>query len=339
MSRTGPRGKNGKEAKADPATRAFTEGLTLVKRNPALGAVDAKICRQAKCSDNPAGGLAVVTSNGMIHVHPTRRAEPAEWAWTIAHALLHLGFGHVPAAADRRRPQPDRFDVAARCAVVNRFLLTFPVGRAPDHLPAAYPGGDEELLAARWRRDGIPAAYEHCGTAGDHPDQVLASWNAWQNAPVPDWQTAFAHALTRSVSASMEVAGGRRDRVTGERVAQRPWDRALNWFVSSYPLLGGLAAGLTVVADAELARSQGIAVAAVSATAGRSTSTRCAPSRTRNGGSSWPTRCCTPPCATAGAAAPGTRTCTTWPPTTWSTAGSWRWASARCRPGCCTTRR
>ncbi|MFI1281854.1 hypothetical protein ACH4U5_14065 [Streptomyces sp. NPDC020858] len=268
MSRTAPRGKNGKEAKADPATRAFTEGLTLVKRNPALGAVDAKICRQAKCSDNPAGGLAVVTSNGVIHVHPTRRAEPAEWAWTIAHALLHLGFGHVPAAADRRRPQPDRFEVAARCAVVNRFLLTFPVGRAPDHLPAAYPGGDEELLAARWRRDGIPAAYEHCGTAGDHPDQVLASWNAWQNAPVPDWQTAFAHALTRSVSASMEVAGGRRDRVTGERVAQRPWDRALNWFVSSYPLLGGLAAGLTVVADAELARSQGIAVAAVSATAG-----------------------------------------------------------------------
>lgn len=66
----------------------------------------------------------------------------------------------------------------------------------------------------------------------------------------------------------MEVAGGRRDRVTGERVAQRPWDRALNWFVSSYPLLGGLASGLKIVADAELARSQGIDIAAVSATAG-----------------------------------------------------------------------
>ncbi|MFB8399598.1 hypothetical protein, partial [Streptomyces yangpuensis] len=25
----------------------------------------------------------------------------------------------------------------------------------------AYPGGDEDELAARWRRDGIPAAYEH----------------------------------------------------------------------------------------------------------------------------------------------------------------------------------
>ncbi|MFE9632553.1 hypothetical protein [Streptomyces sp. NPDC006463] len=263
MSRT----SRGKDAKPDPATEAFAEGLALVKRNPALAAVDAVICRQAKCAATPAGGLAAVDSNGTVHVHPTRRADPRDWAWTLAHALLHLGFGHVPASKDEDRPQPDRFDLAARCAVVNRFLLTVPAGRAPDHLPAEYPGGDEELLAARWRRDGIPAAYEQCGTAGDHPDQVLVTWRRW-NTTAPDWETAFAHALTRSVSAAMDVAGGRRDRVTGERTPQRPWDRALNWFVSSYPLLGGLAAGLKIVADAELARSQGIAIAAVSASAG-----------------------------------------------------------------------
>ncbi|MFD7096713.1 vWA domain-containing protein [Streptomyces xanthophaeus] len=256
-----------KDGRPDPAAEAFAEGLALVKRNPALAAVDAGICRQAKCPGTPAGGLAAVDSNGTVHVHPTRRADPREWAWTLAHAFLHLGFGHVPAAKDPDRPQPDRFERAARCAVVNRFLLTFPAGRAPDHLPADYPGGDEETLAARWRRDGIPEAYAQCGTAGDHPDQVLVAWNAW-NTTVPDWETAFAHALTRSVSASMDVAGGRRDRTTGERVRQHPWDRALNWFVSSYPLLGGLAAGLRIVADAELARSQGIAVAAVSASAG-----------------------------------------------------------------------
>ncbi|MFD9406852.1 hypothetical protein ACFWBN_07480 [Streptomyces sp. NPDC059989] len=257
MSRR-PRAKN---AKPDPATQAFAEGLALVKRNPALGAVNGKICRETGCAATPAGGLVAVTSNGILHVHPTKRAEPREWAWALAHALLHLGFGHVPAAKEDDRPQPDRFDLAARCAVVNRFLLTFPVGRAPDHLPPEYPGGDEELLAARWRRDGIPPAYENCGTAGDHPDQVLVGWRALTNT-VPDWETAFAHALTRAVSATMVAAGGQEGR------PQRPWDRALNWFVSSYPLLGGLAAGLTVVADAELARAQDISIAAVSATAG-----------------------------------------------------------------------
>ncbi|MFD7257048.1 hypothetical protein [Streptomyces sp. NPDC059874] len=263
MSRTSRNkaGKAGKAAKPDPADQAFAEGLALVKRNPALGAVNGKICRGPGCAATPAGGLVAVTSNGILHVHPTKRAEPREWAWAIAHALLHLGFGHVPAAKEDDRPQPDRFDRAARCAVVNRFLLTFPVGRAPDHLPAEYPGGDEELLAARWRRDGIPPAYENCGTAGDHPDQVLLGWPTPALA-VPDWETAFAHALTRAVSATMAVAGGHDGR------AKRPWDRALNWFVSSYPLLGGLAAGLTVVADAELARAQDIAIAAVSATAG-----------------------------------------------------------------------
>ncbi|MEU6755283.1 hypothetical protein [Streptomyces sp. NPDC046685] len=260
MSRAS-RTKAAKAAKPDPAAQAFAEGLALVKRNPALGAVDAKICRETGCAATPAGGLVAVTSNGTLHVHPTRRADPRAWAWALAHALLHLGFGHVPAAEKADRPQPDRFDLAARCAVVNRFLLTFPVGRAPDHLPAEYPGGDEDLLAARWRRDGIPPAYEHCGTAGDHPDQVLVGWRTPTSA-VPDWETAFAHALTRAVSATMAVAGGHEGRTP------RPWDRALNWFVSSYPLLGGLAAGLEIVADAELARSQNISIAAVSATAG-----------------------------------------------------------------------
>lgn len=258
----------GKGGAPDPAAEAFAAGVALVKRNPALAAVEAEICRQKECGRTPAGGLAAVDSDGTVHVHPTRRAEPETWAWSIAHCLLHLGFGHVPAARDSGREQPDEYTRAARCTVVNRFLLTFPVGRAPDHLPAAYPGGDEDELAARWRRDGIPPGCRDCGAADGHPDQLLVPWPVWKDGVPPDWETAFAHALTRSVSASMDVAGGRRDRTTGERLPQRPWDAALNWFVSSYPLLGGLAAGLTVVADAELARAQDISIAAVSSTAG-----------------------------------------------------------------------
>ncbi|MEU5658419.1 VWA-like domain-containing protein [Streptomyces sp. NPDC047737] len=261
------KGGKGKGDQPDPAAEAFAAGLVLLNRNPAFGAVTFSVCRKTGCALTPAGGLAAVTSGGIVHVHPTKRAEPAEWAWVLAHCVLHLGFGHVPASKDDPRVQPDRYALAARCTVVNRFLLTFPMGRPPDHLPTAYPAGDEEQLAARWRRDGIPAAYEQCGTAGGHPDQILTTFGAW-NSAVPDWETAFARALTRSVSAAMDTAGGRRDRETGERAPQQPWDRALNWFVSSYPLLGGLAAGLSVVADEELARAQGIAIAAVSSAAG-----------------------------------------------------------------------
>ncbi|MGW1775230.1 vWA domain-containing protein [Streptomyces sp. NPDC002104] len=235
--------------------------MAAIRHNPALNAVSASHCRSLTCAHCAAAGLAVVSSNGVVHAHPTRRAESAEWAWALAHCLLHLGFGHVPAAKDDGRPQPGRADLAARCVVVNRFLLNFPVGRAPDRLPDAYPGGDEEQLAGAWRQDGVPARYEDCGTsAPGAPDQILVAWHGW--GAVPDWQTGFAHALTRSVSETMDLAAGRE----GHR--PQPWERALNWFVSSYPLLGGIAAGLRLVADAELARAQGIDIAAVSASAG-----------------------------------------------------------------------
>ncbi|MFG2475991.1 hypothetical protein [Streptomyces fagopyri] len=263
MSRT--RGRD--RPKKDPAGEAFAEGMRLVRANRALAAIGFSTCRQEDCAASPRQGLVRVDSDGVLHVHPSRRAEPAEWAWAVAHGVIHLGFGHVPAATGRRE-QPDRHDLAARCAVVNRFLLGFPVGSTPEDLPPSYPDGDEEQLAARWRRDGIPAAYDRCGTAGADPDQLLVPWDTWKGGTAPDWQLAFAHALTRTVATALDVAGGRRSSMRGGPTRLQPWERALSWFVSSYPLLGGIAAGITLVADAELARAYDISVAAVDAESG-----------------------------------------------------------------------
>ncbi|MDQ1035096.1 putative metal-dependent peptidase [Streptomyces sp. V3I8] len=260
MTRTGRR----PQPRKDLAGEAFAEGMRLVRANRALAAIGFSVCRQEECGASPRDGLVRADSDGVLHVHPKRHAEPAEWAWAVAHAALHLGFGHVP-AHDTTREQPDRFDLAARCVVVNRFLLGFPIGLTPADLPMAYPDGDEEQLAARWRRAGagIPAVYERCGTAGGEPDQLLVPWDSRFGGPAPDWQLAFAHALTRTVATAMDLAGGRRDSMRGGVTRLQPWERALSWFVSSYPLLGGIAAGVTVVADAELARAHGISVAAV----------------------------------------------------------------------------
>ncbi|MFE2520016.1 vWA domain-containing protein [Streptomyces mirabilis] len=241
--------------------------MRLVRANRALAAIGFSTCRQEDCPDSPRDGLVRVDSNGVLHVHPTRRAEPVEWAWAVAHAVIHLGFGHVPAAS-KVREQPDRHALAARCAVVNRFLLGFPIGLTPEDLPPSYPDGDEEQLATRWRREGTPAPYERCGTAGGEPDQLLVPWDTWKGGQAPDWQLEFAHALTRTVATAMDMAGGRRGSMRGGPTRLQPWERALSWFISSYPLLGGIAAGVTLVADAELARAHDISVAAVNAEAG-----------------------------------------------------------------------
>ncbi|OKJ81337.1 hypothetical protein AMK31_23280 [Streptomyces sp. TSRI0107] len=257
--------RRGRDKQRDRAAEALAEGMRQVRAHPALAAVDYRVCRPDGCSKAPRDGLVTADSDGRLHIHPDRLADPAHWAWALAHAALHLGFGHLPAATGERT-QPDRYDLAARCVVVNRFLLTHPVGRPPDDLPLSYPDGDEDRLAARWRRDGVPTAYERCGTAGGQADQLLVPWNGW--GARPDWQLAFATALTRTVSTALDVAGGRRDSMDAEAPAPRPWERALSWFVSSYPLLGGIAAGITLVADAELARAHDIAIAAVDAEAG-----------------------------------------------------------------------
>ena len=267
MSTSGGKRQGGKKTKRDLAGEAFEAGLEAVRYNSALRAVGFTVCRKEKCDLAPREGLVRVDSDGVLHAHPDRLAAPDAWAWAIAHAAVHLGFGHVP-AAQGVRTQPDRYDLAARCVAVNRFLLTFPVGLTPDNLPARYPDGDEERLAARWRRQGgLPAAYAHCGTAGDEPDQLLLTWPKWRGTPT-DWQLAFAHALTRTMSAAMDMAGGRRESLDDEPTLRRPWEKALSWFISSYPLLGGIAAGIRVVADVELAHAHGISIAAVDAEAG-----------------------------------------------------------------------
>lgn len=132
------RGKDQRKKKRDLAGEAFAEGMRLMRTNPALAAVEFDVCRQEECRFAPRHGLVVVDSDGDLHVHPDRLAEPAAWAWALAHAVLHLGFGHVPAVKGDR-VQPDRHDLAARCVVVNRFLLGFTIGETPEHLPASYP--------------------------------------------------------------------------------------------------------------------------------------------------------------------------------------------------------
>ncbi|MBD0676193.1 hypothetical protein BU198_37235, partial [Streptomyces sp. CBMA156] len=85
-------------APKDPGAEAFAAGVRLLHRNPALAALRAGFCRSEACTRAPVDGWAVVDSAGTVHVDPRRRAEPEEWAWALAHCLLHLGFGHVPAA-------------------------------------------------------------------------------------------------------------------------------------------------------------------------------------------------------------------------------------------------
>nr|WP_232534031.1 hypothetical protein [Plantactinospora sp. KBS50] len=212
-----------------------------------------------------AGAIAVVNAHGTIRASRAHRLTEDQWSWVLAHCLLHLGFGHL--APDRPAADPAYGDVA--CVAVARFQRAVKLGTEPALLPAELPTAEESVLLRQWRQAGVPAEYAGCGTGGHGPDLAPPARAAEStDAALPDWSAQFAVGLSAAATAAVDVAGGARSSLTDRDSRRQPWRLAMGWFLSSYPLLGAVAARFTLVADAELARRWNIAIAAVSAAAG-----------------------------------------------------------------------
>ncbi|MFI6866827.1 hypothetical protein [Nocardia sp. NPDC050406] len=218
-------------------------------------------------------GLWAFVSDRYVTYNPKVRASAQEWAWVFAHCLLHAGFGHLdPSAAPPRTVQDNIFDTgglitphyphaayrAACCAFVDKYLLTLKIGSPPLDLPPPPGGSDEHALTERWLSDGVPEAYQQ----GEFPDFFISTAETARDSNLP---AAFAAGIAAAARDALDEAG--KDVTAGKRTDMRVWDRALNWFVSSYPLLGALAAGMTIVADPDIARGWDISIAAVNAEA------------------------------------------------------------------------
>jgi len=277
------------KARTDPATENRRRGLAVVHQHPLF----APLADRAGWTTDPdhvrcrPAGWAVVTSLGDLYLHPRRRGEPEEWAWVVAHCLLHLGFGHLAqerlaewsaaaglTSASGRNPR-GHFDAAwnfAACVTVNRFLAHLKIGRPPEGLggPTEHDhlaGGadDEGPFAERLRTLGNPPYLGATGTGGPDGDlrwEGLPPANSWRGPA--NWPDLLGTGLASAVGAAVDVAGGVTDQLTSDSGRKTQWRLALNWFVSSYPLLGALAAAFKLVEDAEVCRLHGIAVAAIS---------------------------------------------------------------------------
>ncbi|WP_109527598.1 MULTISPECIES: vWA domain-containing protein [Nocardia] len=256
-----------KAKKVDPWSEAIDHGWREARSHTAF--------RHLRCGSRPldAGAPSDIwayISGEVIYYHPRRRAEASEWAWVFAHCLLHAGFGHLDPRttaagnierADRNQDQrpPHPAYRAACCAVVDQYLVTMKIGRRPLEFPLPPRISDEHETAARWRETTVP---DNC-RRDDPPDFLIGEAEVAKDLDHP---RHFAAGLAAAARDALATAGGEHTE-HGLR-PRRSWDAALGWFVSSYPLLGALAAGMTLVADVDLARTWDIAIAAVNAEAG-----------------------------------------------------------------------
>ncbi len=218
--------------------------------------VERRNTNDGKNNGVPRDGFAVVRSDGTIRVHPTRRATSDEWMYVLAHCLLHLAWNHIRADAS------SAWNSACDC-VVARFLDDIQLGSAPAELLPnaslpAFPGRDESSIARAFEED-VPAWARQLGTAGGALDfewtEVVK--NSWHTPP--DWSQLFSSGLSDALARAVRVASG--DENPDRRLSNS--ERARAWFITSYPLLGALAATFELVENAQLCGQIGIPVAAI----------------------------------------------------------------------------
>jgi len=264
------------------ALERFKHGWWLVEDEPLLGPLmaRAKVIREPE-SPYPREGWACVTHGGQIYVHPKMIGEPREWMYVLAHCLLHLGFGHF-----QRRLHQREWDLACDC-VVWQFLATLKLGTPPDFLRGLPRIGDPELPATteeglfrHFCANGIPSnlpSYSLTGTpfsdmieapplrqSGSPLTPALSAPSTRSLTRHGSWVDIFGRSLSEAVAEVVERAGRTKRRSGGNIELFTPAERARRWFISSYPLLGALAAEFELIEDATLCGRMQVSVAAIS---------------------------------------------------------------------------
>ena len=218
----------------------------------------------ARSTDNgwAADSWLWVSDYGVLRAHPTRVGSVDEWIYVLAHGLLHFGFGHLVV-----RPNQSAWNVACDYAVA-RFLADLNWGKCLRalNLPPDFPVRTEESLYQKYVEQGIPATANALGTAGVNvPDMLLHSTlsKVERDERAKLWREAFAEGLVLAVTSAVNVAGGAEPFLGSRARRDSRAERARQWFINSYPLLGAMAASFTVYEDPQLCQRMAISVAAV----------------------------------------------------------------------------
>ncbi|HLY30126.1 MAG TPA: hypothetical protein VKQ36_03805, partial [Ktedonobacterales bacterium] len=246
----------------DPAKESFEAGCRIVAQHP-LFAPLWYWTRISRVEGNPCpkDGWVVVSATSslaVLAVHPTRRGDPEEWAYALAHCLLHLGFGHF-----KREQHPQEWNDAC-CWFLAGFQRQLKFGRPPAEMlaPGDAPATNEERIYEELCVRGLPRGWQGCGAAGAYGRDMIIDTDL-PGQKLAEYQKRFAEGLAAAVAKAVEVAAGEIATLTSASPSRTEAQRAREWFINSYPLLGALAAAFTIVEDPLVCQRLGISIAAV----------------------------------------------------------------------------
>ena len=244
-------------------------GFDLLQSHPLFSQLDGTIAvRNAHLSNH--SSLACVTKNGEISVNIHARLNAAEWAYVMAHHLLHLAFGHfdknkMPSAAEI---YPLVWNKA--CDIyVTRFLTDIGFSGSLFQDPSAfYPiklNDERKIYEYLLDTEGISPKQTYGLNTSSTCDMFgISSPIVYKKGEQNEYTETFAAAINHSIKKVVIHAGGHNASKKKDTVISK----ASEWFLSHYPLLGGLASSFKIIEDIDLCRRYEIHIAAVDAVHG-----------------------------------------------------------------------
>lgn len=294
--------------------RNLTDGYEILQAHPLFGQLRGEIYAKASHLSRK-GAKACVTRSGNVFANPAVLLDADEWAYVLAHCLLHHAFRHfdrdsIPQSAEY---QPALWNKA--CDIyITRFLADVGFGtpifadpadeypirlnseeriyeyllgtkyalpqqvRGDDmnqahganpgssvhkHIQQAHPCNAEQTITVK--SDSSVHLRQTYGCNADQPDMIGVEHPIIYKANERNlYAEQFAHAILRSVKTTIGDVGSR----SWDESQDTPVRRAADWFLSSYPLLGGLAASFQLIENVETCHRFQIHIAAVDAARG-----------------------------------------------------------------------
>ena len=272
MSRNKEKKENEKES-----VRNLQLGIELLSDHNFFGSYHVPLCHCRKAELGRKTAIVASASHRgsrqivILKVNEDIILAPAEWAYLLAHQAMHAAFGHFDAACmiGENRPllpkeQPDEKRWNLACDLYNmRFMQKMKCGTPP--FPAIF------LPSSATENERTIYQYLKETPLSDHDRESLAKMAALVHmegisSPVvyqqgmqnPDIEY-FSAILHRSVIRSLSYTG--EDTPIEKSMAEDEKE----WFITHFPLLGGLAASFRIVENYRLCRDHEIQVAAVEA--------------------------------------------------------------------------
>jgi predicted metal-dependent peptidase len=245
----------------DIALKNYIEGYNFIKNHPMFAPLLYHV-HDIRQQGNlcPEDGWAVITSNGYLHVHPKRRGEPMEWAYVIAHCLLHLGLDHF-----KKQLDPIKWNIACDCYIA-KFLQDLKLGKPPVDMKhiAEFTAQSEEKLYETFMKRGVTTEYLSYGTASNNRDMLIIEESkfSYYGSKV-DYTACFAQGLSAAVTSAVNVASGYEEYLGADSGKVTLAQKARKWFIDSYPLLGSIAANFKLIEDPIICTRMEISVAAI----------------------------------------------------------------------------